>query len=83
MPLELRGAHFSPGERVTVTLQLRQLRRARAVSASAAGSFTVRFDPLIAVDPCRGVLVVTAAGSTGTRATYKRICRPPSEAPSR
>lgn len=80
-PLELRGAHFVPRERIEVTLSVGRVRREREVRASGSGSFRVRFDPFLAVDVCRGALVVTARGSEGSRAVYRRACRPPDPVP--
>jgi hypothetical protein len=71
------GAHFHPGSRVTVTLATGVRRHTRRVTASPAGGFTVRFD-LVAVDPCRGTLDVTAVDPLGARARWTRECRPPS-----
>jgi hypothetical protein len=76
-PLELRGSEFSPGERVRVSLSARPVHESRDVVASASGTFRVRFDPLLAVEFCRGTLVVTAVGADGSRAIYERACRTP------
>ena len=81
VPLELRGARFVARERVRVALSVGRVHRSREVRASSTGSFRVRFDPFLAVDVCRGALVVTARGSEGSRAVYRRACRPPHPLP--
>ena len=80
VPLELRGTRFLAGERVRVTLAVARTRRAREVRADDAGSFTVRFDPFLVLDVCRGQVVVTATGSRSGTAVYRRQCRPPDPA---
>ena len=79
-PLELRGTRFQPGDSVDVTLSVGETRRVRRVTASADGSFRVRFDPFLVLDVCRGSVVVTATGSGGEKAAYRRQCRPPDPA---
>ena len=82
-PLSMRGTGFQPRERVRVTLTTRALTRRTTLTAGAAGRFTYRASPLVAVDPCRGTIVVSALGlSSGRRATWKRACRPPDVWPS-
>jgi hypothetical protein len=77
-PLTLRGTGFRPEERVRVTLTVRVLRAARTLRADALGRFTYRPARLIALDPCRGTIVVKAVGlSSRGHATWKRECRPP------
>jgi len=81
-PLALRGTGFAPGEAVRVDL-LRGRGRKRTVTAAratAAGSFRVRYG-LVALEPCSGFILATATGSSGSRATWKRACRPPHEQP--
>ncbi|MGH3103535.1 MAG: hypothetical protein ACRDN6_05500 [Gaiellaceae bacterium] len=81
-PLTVRGTGFVPSERVRVTLAVgRRSTHVRSVKAGSDGRFTVAFDLLLAVDPCRGTLVVTATGSRGSRAAYTKVCRPPSLRP--
>jgi hypothetical protein len=75
-PLKLRGSRFEVKERVVVTLSVGRATRRERATAGADGTFTVDFG-LVAIDPCPGRwLVAVAAGSKGTRATYKRACRP-------
>jgi hypothetical protein len=77
-PLTVAGERFAARERVTVTVRVAGRRVARrAVTAGARGVFRVRFSPFLAVDPCRGSIVVTAAGTAGSRASVRRPCRPP------
>jgi hypothetical protein len=77
-PLALRGTGFHPEERVRVTLTVRVLRAARVLHADSLGRFTYRPSLLIALDPCKGTIVVRAIGlSSRGRASWKRECRPP------
>jgi hypothetical protein len=76
-PLTIAGSGFPAGSRVRVAAATAGKVRARiTVPATAAGSFVARFSPLLAVEPCRGALVVTATASSGERAAAKRPCRP-------
>lgn len=71
-PFLVRGVHFVPLERVTVTLDGGGARRSRA---GTGGSFTTTF-PGAAVDPC-DVHVVKAVGRKGSVATFRsrpRMC---------
>ena len=81
-PLTLRGAGFAPGETVRVVLTPGRGRKqaVRTARATTAGSFRVRYE-LVALEPCHGFVVAAATGSHGSRATWKRACRPPSEQP--
>jgi hypothetical protein len=54
-PLTVRGTSFAPGERVTILAQT-DLRRVRIVTASARGTFLVRF-PAMVVDGCTAYLL--------------------------
>jgi hypothetical protein len=82
-PLSLRGIGFQPRERVRVTLITRARVWRSTLRAGVAGGFTYRPAPLVAVDPCRGTIVVSALGlSSGQRAIWKRVCRPPDVWPS-
>jgi hypothetical protein len=82
-PLSVRGSGFQPRERVRVTLSVRANVWRTTLRAGAAGRFTYRPGVLVAVDPCRGAIVVTALGlSSGRRATWKHVCRPPEVWPS-
>jgi hypothetical protein len=81
--LTMRGTGFQPRERVRVTLSARANVWRTTLRAGAAGRFTYRPEDLVAVDPCRGTIVVTALGlSSGRRATWKHVCRPPHMWPS-
>jgi hypothetical protein len=81
-PLTLRGSGFGTRERVRITVSFRRIRAARTVGADQRGRFTFRYTTLLALEPCRGTLVVTAVGtSSGRRATFKRPCRPPDPIP--
>jgi hypothetical protein len=81
-PLTLRGSGFSTGERVRVSVAVRRLRDARTLRTDGSGRFTFRYSTLVALDPCRGTIVVTAVGaSSGRTATWKRECRPPDPLP--
>jgi hypothetical protein len=75
-PLTIKGSGFDASERVRLTLTIRRPRAAVSTRASAAGTFTVRFPPLIAIEPCRGTIIVAASGSAGNHASWKRECRP-------
>jgi hypothetical protein len=78
-PLTLRGTGFASEERVVLTLRAGARRAVTLrVRAGSAGGFRASFGLLVATDPCEGTLVVTATGSDGSRATWKRACRPPS-----
>ena len=59
-PLTVRGASFAPGQRVTIVAQA-PLRRVRIVTASATGTFVVRFVAL-KLDGCMAYLVRATAG---------------------
>jgi hypothetical protein len=79
-PLVLEGGGFMPNEHVRLTLRVGKARFARTTIATASGTFTAGFG-LAAVDPCRGVIVVTARGSRGSTSSYRRACRPSSTTP--
>jgi hypothetical protein len=70
-PFSVRGMHFVPRERVTVTLGIRVLR----VRASESGTFVATFRSAM-VDPCDG-FVVKAVGSKGSIVIFRsrpRMC---------
>jgi hypothetical protein len=67
-PFTVRGAHFVPAERVTVTATVRG-RHVRRVVANARGAFIARFRG-VSVDRCQG-WIVTARGNHGSRAALK------------
>jgi hypothetical protein len=77
-PLEVRGQHFAPGERVEATLRGNGLLRVRVVHASARGRFVVGFGSARKYR-CRGALTVTAVGAGGERAARSL---PPIECPA-
>jgi hypothetical protein len=79
-PVTFRGTGFESGESVRVTLSRQRNSLVRNVQAGAMGAFTAKFG-WVAVDVCRGAVVVTATGAQGSRATYKRLCRPPDPVP--
>jgi hypothetical protein len=83
-PVTVAGTGFVGDERVRLVLRAGRWRPAvRTVQATPDGSFRVVFDLLLAVEPCRGALVLTATGSRGSTASWKRVCRPPSTRPPR
>jgi hypothetical protein len=83
-PLTVVGSGFEARERVRLTFQAGRRKPAtRSVQATPNGSFRTAFDLLLAVDPCEGSLVLTATGSRGSSASWKRACRPPSTRPPR
>jgi hypothetical protein len=71
-PLVVRGAGFDARERVTVSVEARYVARRRAVSATAAGTFAVRFPATSIADAC-GVVFVRAIRANGTYVTWKRV----------
>ena len=71
------GERFAPLDLVKVTLTMGGRTFTRTVRASRTGAFTVRFD-LVAVEPCRGAVLVTAVDAAGATVRWKRLCRPPS-----
>jgi len=75
-PITFRGAGFARLEQVRVALTRNGRTTARRVRTSRAGTFRVSFG-LIAIDPCRGAIVVRATGALGSRATYRRACHAP------
>jgi hypothetical protein len=83
-PLTVRGTGFAPGEHVRLTLRTGRPRAvSRTARAGSAGTFRAAFGLFVALEPCRGSIVVTATGSRGSRASVKRACLPPSTAPPR
>jgi hypothetical protein len=75
-PVTFRGAGFARLERVRVALTRNGRTTARRTRSSQAGTFRVSFG-LLALDPCRGAIVVRATGGLGSRATYRRACQAP------
>jgi hypothetical protein len=77
---QVRGAHFFPRERVTVTLTAGQAVLARHVRAGVAGGFLAGFGALDPDDRCGTTPKVVAVGSKGSRASATRPkaeCPPP------
>ena len=82
VPLTVQGSGFDARESVVLTLRSGRARPVRETAlADARGRFRAAFDAFVAIDPCRGTLSVTATGSQGSHATWKRVCRPPSTRP--
>lgn len=78
-PLTVRGVHFKPGEKVRLVAVVAGSKLGRSARAGVAGSFTVTFGEVPAVDPCSSSLVVVARGSLGSAALLKlppRMCVP-------
>ena len=75
-PVVFRGTAFAPVERVRVSLTRNGRTMTRRTRASRGGAFRVSFG-LVALDPCRGAIVVRAVGGRGSRATYRRACQEP------
>jgi hypothetical protein len=75
-PVTFRGAGFARLERVRIALTRNGRTTARRTRSSRAGTFRVGFG-LLALDPCRGAIVVRASGGVGSRATYRRACLAP------
>jgi hypothetical protein len=81
-PVTFAGSGFVRGERVTITVRAgKRPEVKRTVRASRAGNFRASFGLWLATDPCEGTLAVRAIGSFGSRATWTRVCRPPSRPP--
>ncbi len=78
-PFTVHGVGFAPGERVTLVAQIRG-RHAKVVTATDAGTFTVRFD--VSLGPCPAY-IVRAIGNLGSRAYLRTIpeCAQPGQAP--
>jgi hypothetical protein len=75
-PLVVRGQHFVPGERVTVTVATGQKRAKRTV-ANGHGTFVVRFR--MTFERCSSGFIALAVGNRGSRAMVKRppmLCPP-------
>jgi hypothetical protein len=77
-PLTVVGSGFASRERVAITVRRAAKRIAyRRVFATRDGAFRTRFSPLLVTDTCRGSLIVVASGTSGSRASVSRPCRPP------
>ncbi len=77
-PLTVHGAHFKARETVRLTLRSTDMKRARVLRSSLAGSFTVVYTSRI-VDPCLETVRITAVGARGSDAVLKlpqRACPP-------
>jgi hypothetical protein len=68
-PLQLRGAHFFPAEKVHVTATAGNAKLVRTVRTSADGGFTVTMGSIAATDRCSGIVAVAALGVRGDTAT--------------
>lgn len=68
-PVAFHGAGFKARERVRVVV-VAGTRAAKSVTASAGGSFVVRFTG-VGASSCAG-FTATAIGNDGSRATFKR-----------
>lgn len=79
-PLQARGIHFKPHERVRVRVESPTITATRRIVVGAAGSFTVTFAG-VAVDRCLGYSL-NASGSFGDRATWAMKLPPPGCAPA-
>ena len=75
-PVTFRGAGFVRLERVRIALTRNGRTIVRRTRSTPTGAFTVSFG-LLALDPCRGAIVVRATGGLGSRATYRRACHAP------
>ena len=75
-PVTFQGAGFARLEQVRVALTRNGRTTARRARSSRAGTFRISFG-LLALDPCRGAIVVRATGGLGSRATYRRACTAP------
>jgi hypothetical protein len=76
VPLVVRGAHFVPGEQVSVTIAAARKRTKRTV-ANSRGGFVVRFRA--SFERCRAGFIALAVGDRGSRALVKRppmLCPP-------
>jgi hypothetical protein len=67
-PVQVRGVHFRPSERVTVAL-VTTVTRVRHARAIGAGSFVVGFGD-VPISHCSG-FTIRAVGSQGSVAVYK------------
>jgi hypothetical protein len=76
VPVTFRGAGFARLEQVRVALSRNGRTTVRRARSSTSGTFRVSFG-LLALDPCRGAIVVRATGGLGSRATYRRACHAP------
>jgi len=82
-PPTVHASGFLPRESVRVTLAIRTPLARKTGRAGADGRLTLRLATLVAVEPCRGTLVVTAVGVASKRvAVWKRECRTPDPLPS-
>ena len=77
-PMTIAGKGFKARERVTVTAVTPGAAPKKVVYASRGGTLSARFPTLQGRDVC--VLIVRAAGASGTRAVLRladRMCPPP------
>lgn len=81
-PLTVAGNGFARNETIRLVVAVRGQRDVHSLRANASGSFTRRIATLVALDPCRGTISVTAVGAASRRtATSLRGCRPPHTLP--
>ena len=73
-PVSVAGRGFARGERVTLRTAVNGTRFTKTVRASVAGRFTATFAEASAA--CQP-FAVSAVGSLGSRATFRRIEIPP------
>jgi hypothetical protein len=71
-PLTLRGVGFARDERVRLAVSLGERHAARRLRANEAGSFMTRFDAM-RYGRCGPALEVEAAGSQGSRVSWKLV----------
>jgi hypothetical protein len=74
-PVTFRGSEFVSHESVRVILTRQRRQLVRNVRANEQGVFRVGFG-LVAMEVCRGAVTVSASGDRGSRASYRRPCRP-------
>lgn len=71
-PPAVRGAHFKNRERVRVTFVSGATRAVRTVRSGRGGGFTVALASDVVLDRCGDLLLVSAVGARGSRASLKR-----------
>jgi hypothetical protein len=79
-PVQVRGSHFRPLERVRVTVVIDNTRHLRIVRSTRVGAFVATFAATVTFDPCTSSLAAYATGARGDKATMtvaQRLCPPP------
>lgn len=78
-PFTVQGTGFAPGERVTIVVQVGG-RHVKVVTASNAGTFTVRFS--VSLGDCPAY-IVRATGNRGSQARLRSMpdCAAPTTTP--